>query len=56
MTALSETTFEQRLGLYWPSEPNAGTQAERLFYTFLGAALVRLSDNIVVPIIIRYWR
>jgi len=28
MTILSETTFEQRLGLYWPSEANAGTQAE----------------------------
>ena len=29
MTALSETTFEQRLDLYWPSETNSGTQSER---------------------------
>ena len=29
MTTLSETTFSQSLGLYWPSEANAGTQAER---------------------------
>ena len=45
-----------RLRGWWARHERLCGLSERLFYVFLGAALVRLSDNVMVPMIIRYWR
>jgi len=45
-----------RLRGWWARHERLCGLSERLFYVFAGAALVRLSDNVMVPMIIRYWR